>query len=341
METEEERKEVGHMLSRVEGKFQNIDAQLDTVEKMLDGSRAEAPEEAPHDDLPEKLTIAADLEAYQQAVDNLHEARKAIYQYEAQGKESSDIQVFNDVHRMLAMLGDMRGQSEELKRQCDYMKQTQASLQEISHNEQLMQMLETLQNRMAALGGYDEKIKAAAQTAMDQVAGLSEALDHRLTDIKRMEEAIITASQELQQVAGNMDTIVREASNASAETIQTSLSQLNQEFKEKIANMEQVVEQIVHAAQESAKHTDEMMNVRTEDMAFLNGHQALLDKMKAIEVILADEKIKEIHDANWNSLVNNWDYLEKVPELCNDIQKLADNYNYVLDALQKIEEQVK
>lgn len=295
METEEKQSENKKMLNKLKSQFQVLDAKLDAIDQQIDGRPENNAESMKAEHISDEA-IRDDIAAYKKAIDDLKETRINIYRYSNQKNQEAAFYGLDEIRRMVELLKEMKDNSEELIRQCDYLKKTKDSLQEIGNNEQLFQLMDTLRERMIDLGGCDEKIKVAAETAMQRVSTMEEVLDKRLTDTKSMEAELLDSSKALRQTADNIDTIIKAASNGSIQNIQDALVQIQQNIQSQVHSMDQSVQGLLAVTKEKSSSADaSAQNIESFNETYKELKEARIE-LRQIQTVLADKTFLDKFD---------------------------------------------
>lgn len=334
MSIEAENMENNSNIAALAEKFQTLDAKLTMLAKQLDGEVIDSAEISA-DENNELPAIKDELQAYKGAMDSLKETRQKIYNFAKNSQQQSNVAALDELRQMLNLLQNMKQNANELQGQCDYLKATKESLAELGNNEQLFKLMDVLKDRMALLGSYDEKIKNAADNAINQVTVMEEALDKRLNKTKQMEDELMASCQNLRQAADNIGTVINEASDNSTQKLQESLIRLNQSLEAKVTNMEMVVQDVIQATEKNTARTDDIIKVRGADTILLDENQYMKQLIDQLELIFNDpDNEKQRKEVKSDEIVDIYSKMNKYDQKI--FEKLVVSYNYFLKKFDEI-----
>lgn len=317
-----------------EAKLNRIDEKMKNLENRLDGKK--------DDFLTNKDDgvefIAEDIEAYRRVINELSEIRKEVYRFSKLEENSANFQELSELREFIALLSDVKGNANELMRQCDYLKETKDSLGEIGENERLTKLVDTLKSRMEELGGYDEKIRAAADSAMSRVSTMEEILSARLKSAEYMEGELLTSMQALKETADTIGCVVKEASKDSTFTTQETMIQLSNNFNEKLQNMEKSVDSLINATNSSISRSDKLLKIRDAEIKLNEKNEILSAKLEKIESViktLTEKGIRNL-DVQFSKEV----FLSLPYDFKANIKKIDSSFREVLEGIDEIEKTV-
>ena len=256
METNENKLDDRATVEKIQSRLQDFNAKLDAIDKQLDAKHDNLAEEPKENISYEE--IQDDINAYKKAVNELKETRMRISRYANQQESDEVFSGLAEIRQMIELLSEMKANSDDLIHQCDYLKETKESLREIGDNAKLFQVMDTLRERMVDLGGCDEKIKTAAETAMKRVSTMEEVLDKRLVDMSHLETELLDSGKILRQTADNIDAIIKTASEGSIQDLHNAMGQIQKDIHMQIDSMNQSVKSLIKTTSENTNRIDNL-----------------------------------------------------------------------------------